>query len=119
MSEQISNVPERLDIRAKQGATLAFTLDFFLADEVTPRVITGNTVTLQVRKGRKSNDPLLTVVGTIGVIPGVDDNRASFVIAAAIMAGLPCGGWVHDIDRDDAGTIHPVTLGGFEVTADV
>jgi len=120
MSEQISNVPERLDIRAKQGATLSFTLDFFLADEVTPLVITGSVATLQVRKSRKSNTPLLSVAGVIGTTVGVDDNRATFNIPAATMAGLLCGCWIHDIDRTDgAGVVTPVTLGSFEVVADV
>ncbi len=42
MSETISNIPERLDIRSKAGANRAFTMKFFLADG-TPRPITGQS----------------------------------------------------------------------------
>lgn len=119
MVEQISNVPERLDIKAKQGATFSFQMAFFLADGITKRIITGQTVNLKVRKKRTSNATLLDVDATIGVNIGVDDHIAFFVMSAAIMAALPVGCWTHDIDRDDSGTIHPVTLGSFEVVTDV
>ena len=120
MAEQISNVPERLDIRAKQGATLSFSIEFFLADGTTPRVITGQTINLRVRKKRTSNATLLDENATIGTNVGVDDHIATFTISAATMATLPCGCWVHDIDRDAGGEpVFPVTLGSFEVASDV
>lgn len=118
MSETISNIPERLDIRSKAGANRAFTLKFHLADG-SPRVITGQTVTLKVRKKRTSNATLLDVDAVVGTNVGVDDHHAVFSISAAQMASIPCGCWVHDIDRDDAGTIHPALLGSFEVVSDV
>jgi hypothetical protein len=119
MSECISNVPERLDIRVKQGSTFSFQMEFYLADGETPRVLTGQAVQLRARKKRTSTNLLLTADATIGTNVGVDDHVATFVLPAADTADIPCGCWVHDIDRDDGGTIHPVTLGAFEVVTDV
>ena len=74
---------------------------------------------MRVRKKHTSNATLLDVTAVVGSNVGVDDHHAVFSLSAAQMASIPCGCWVHDIDRDDAGTIHPAVLGSFEVLEDV
>ena len=120
-AETISNVPGSLSIRVKQGSSFAFQIKFFTGtgNSRVPDPITGQTVTLRVRKKRTSNAALLDTTAVVGVVIGTDDHIATFSLTPAQTAAIPCGCWVHDIDRDNAGTIVPVTLGSFEVVTDV
>lgn len=119
MAQTISNIPGRVDFILKQGSTFSFRLEYCLADEVTPLPVTGQTITLKVRKTRKSNDTLIEVVGVVGTNIGVDDHTVEFVLSPVQTAALPCGCWIHDIDRDAAGEILPALQGSFEVRVDV
>ena len=112
MSEILSNVPQRVDLRIKQGSAFSFTAVF-------PFALTGMTLRLRAKKTHASNDDLIELTSPASGITisttTIADDTATVQFSEAQTAALPCGCWVYDFERD--GT--PIMSGGFEIVAEV
>jgi len=112
MSETISNIPERVDLRIKQGSSFSFETLFTFS-------LTGMTLRLRAKKKVTSNVELIELLTGSGITlsqtgPNVDDT-ATVLFSAVQTAALPCGCWVYDFERDDT----PIFSGSFEIVGEV
>lgn len=117
MALELSNVPEPVNILARQGTTFTFTMTLTDADG-DPIAIPA--MRMSIRKKTSSKEALLALsVGSGIVISGGGSNVATVTITAAQSADLEVGSWVYDIERDTAGgETHPVLGGSFRVVGE-
>lgn len=124
MAFEVSNVPERVNLKAKKGATFEFTADFKDSGGA-PINLTGETVRLRVKKTHSSTTTLLVLDngGSGGITlenkDGTND-RARVIASDAQTAGIETGCWVYDFERTKnagANTV-PIMSGGFDAVAE-
>ncbi len=111
MAEQISNIPERVDLRIKQGSSFTFTTKF-------PFSLTGMVLRLRSKKKVTSNTDLIELLIGSGITLSTQDladDTATVLFSAVQTAALPCGCWVYDFERDDT----PIFSGEFEIVGEV
>lgn len=111
MAETISNIPERIDLRIKQGSSFTFTTKF-------PFALTGMAVRLRAKKKVTSNADLIELTVGSGITlstQDITDDTATVLFSAAQTALIPCGSWVYDFERDDT----PIFSGSFEIVGEV
>jgi len=111
MAETISNIPERVDLRIKQGSSFTFTVKF-------PFSLTGMAVRLRAKKKVTSNADLIELTVGSGITLSTDvlaDDTATMLFSGAQTAALPCGCWVYDFERDET----PIFSGEFEIVGEV
>lgn len=111
MSETLSNIPERVDLRIKQGSAFSFVSKFEFS-------LTGAVLRLRAKKTLASNDDLIELLIGSGITLSTQDladDTATVQFSEAETAALPCGCWVYDYERN--GT--PIMSGGFEIVGEV
>lgn len=113
MSETISNIPERVDLRIKQGSSFTFTAKF-------PFSLTGQEVRLRAKKRVTSNTPLIVLdnAGNGGVslsTTDVADDTVTVLLSGAQSAAIECGCWVYDFERAET----PIFSGAFEIVGEI
>lgn len=108
MSE-LSNIPQRVDLKIKQGSSFSFTAVF-------PFTVTA--LRLRAKKTVKSNDDLIELTVGSGITLStttITNDTATVLFSESQTAALDAGCWVYDFERN--GT--PVMSGGFEIVDEV
>ena len=119
----ISNIPQQVPLRLKQGSTLTFTAVYKLPNG-NPDSLTNEIVRLRVRKKPTSTTDILVLDndtnGGITLQSGAGtDDEAVVLITAVQSAGIDLGEYFYDYERDNGGTITPTMSGSFEVKGQV
>ena len=112
MTHELSNIPQSVPMRIKQGSAYSFTAKF-------PFSLTGMVLRLRAKKSVTSTDLLFELSTDTGEIilstQTQTDDTATVSFAESLTAALPCGCWVFDFERD----AHPVFSGPFEIVGEV
>lgn len=120
---KLSKLPKRRDLDVYRGDTLS--IPFRISDESGPLDLTGYTIRAQVRKTRLSST---AEAEFLVVVTDAADGRFSLVMAASVVATIPCGEtpassasrhyW--DVQLTDADDVTTTThAGAFVLSADV
>jgi len=111
----------RYDIIADQGSTLNRALIYVDSANV-PVDLTGYDAAMQVRENYGSTALVLSL-STDGTAPeitlGGTAGTIDVSVPASVMAAIPAGVYVYDLELDDDGTIVKPVRGQFEVRPEV
>jgi hypothetical protein len=107
----------KYNIAAKQGAT--FSKTFTVSNDGTPWNLTGYSGRMQVRRSFSDSTKLVNLVSptnitlsNVGVI--------AVTISASVMATVPAGRWLYDLEvQSPGGEVYRVLEGRFTVTPEV
>ncbi len=114
----VSNIPDRVDIRHRQGSVQTIPLRFKL-DDGTPEDISGRGYELSVKKSATSNAPFVTYSTSNAAII-IDDapNGLATLTIDDVATPLDCGDFIYDLDEIIGASRIPLTVGAFEVFGD-
>ena len=112
----------RYDIVADQGSTLQRAFKYLDPDGV-PFDVSGYTAAMEVRETYHSGTTLVSV-SSEGSAPGITlgstDGLITVVVSAAVMADIPAGVFVYDLELvDGVGVVSKPVRGQFEVRPEV
>ncbi len=107
----------KYNIVAKQGAT--FSKTFTVSNDGTPWNLTGYSGRMQVRRSFSNSTKLLDLtsptnitLSSVGVI--------SVTVSASVMATVPPGRWLYDLEvESSSGEVYRLLEGRFAVTPEV
>ena len=111
----------RYDIIADQGSTLIRNLKYF-DGAGDPVDLTGYTAAMQVRENYGSTATVLSLTseGTAPTITlGSSDGLIEVQVSATVMAEIPAGVYVYDLELDDDGVVVKPVRGQFEIRPEV
>jgi hypothetical protein len=110
--------PAEYKIEARQGATFRRTLTWYLQKQLVN--LTGYTARMQVRSSAASSTALLSATTENSYITlGGAAGTITLNIPANIMAGIPAGRYVYDLELVTGSEVTSLLAGRFIVTAEV
>lgn len=115
MTKEIRSEGEALDIYARQGKTLQFTLYWKDADGDAIS-LAGHTARLQVRR-TGDEDPVVSLTQASGLTITANTGRIDVLVSASTLAGIEAGRYRYDLEvQSGSGNVTGLLYGRFFVT---
>jgi hypothetical protein len=107
----------KYNIVAKQGAT--FSKTFTISNDGTPWNLTGYSGRMQVRRSFSSGTKLLDLTSPLDITLS-GSGEISVTVSAIVMATVPSGRWLYDLEvQSNDGEVYRILEGRFAVTPEV
>lgn len=118
MTNIVSNLPEKVDIRHRQGSVQTIPLEFKLSNG-SPEDISGRDYVLSVRRSASSSAPLVVYSTTNGAIVLTDAvNGLATITIDDVTLPLIFGDFLYDFDEGIGAASTPIAVGNFEIFGD-
>lgn len=115
----VSNDPEQVTFRHRQGSTQTIRLHFKEPDG-SPEDITGRTYTFNIKKTSTSNVLLREFTSGNGAIVIIDGpNGILEIVLDDVSDPIPAGNWRYDLDQIEGAAVTPLLKHVFIVPGDV
>lgn len=106
------------DLEIPQGAT--FTQDFlYLNPDKTPINLTGYSARMMIRECYESPTPILSLTEGSGIVTTPLLGKVTVTLTAAQTAAIAAGGYVYDIELENAPTVIRLIQGKVSINAEV
>lgn len=107
----------KYNIAAKQGAT--FSKTFTVSNDGTPWNLTGYSGRMQVRRSFNNETKLLNLTSPTNITLS-SSGEVAVVVTASVMATVPAGRWLYDLEVESSnGEVYRLLEGRFAVTPEV